>query len=78
MKQNTPAYKVVDAERWDLVENVCRDPGMEIDSLNEHPEYRRLEAEHEQGLHGLAEPGGALVPHRVRDARLLDVGRIIH
>ena len=51
---------------------------MEIDALNEHPEYRRLEAEHEEGLHGLAEPGGALVPHRVRDTRLLDVGRIVY
>lgn len=51
---------------------------MEIDALNEHPEYRRLEAEHEEGLHGLTEPGSALVPHRVRDARLLDVGRVIY
>ena len=51
---------------------------MEIDALNEHPENRRLEAEHEEGLHGLTEPGGALVPHRVRDARLLDVGRVIN
>ena len=57
---------------------MCRDPGMEIDALNEHPEDRRLEAEHEEGLHGLAEPGGALVPHGVSYARLLNVGCVIH
>ena len=57
---------------------MCRDPGMEVDALNEHPENGRLEAEHEEGLHGLAEPGGALVPHGVSDTRLLHVGRVIH
>ena len=57
---------------------MCRDPGMEIDALNEHPEDRRLEAEHEEGLHGLTEPGGALVPHGVSDARLLNVWSVIH
>ena len=51
---------------------------MEIDALNEHPENRRLEAEHEEGLHGPTEPGGAFVPHGVCDARLLNVWRVIH
>ena len=45
----TPSNKVVDDEWRGLIENVGWDLGMQIDPLNEHPEYRRLEAEHEGG-----------------------------
>ena len=70
----TPAYEVVDAEGRRLVEDVSGDLGVEVDPLYEHPEDGGLEAEHEGGQHGMAEPGLCLVPNILPRVFLLDVG----
>ena len=47
----TPANEIVDVEGWCMIEDVVRDSGMQIDALDKHPEYWRLETKHEDDGH---------------------------